>query len=104
MRSKQNKCRTKPAHRTGQSRGLNQVKPQKSKRRAIVLCSYLSMDLESGFVSRLDGIPRCSSLTTKELQQNWKEVKRRDRPVTLLFEIPSYRIVEQAFSKHVVSY
>lgn len=49
-----------------------------------------------------DGIPRCSSLTTKELQQNWKEVKRRDRPVTLLFEIPSYRIVEQAFSKHVV--
>ncbi|XP_023152199.1 sorting nexin-20 [Amphiprion ocellaris] len=43
-----------------------------------------------------------SSLTTKELQQNWREVKRNDRPVRLLFEIPSSRIVEQALSKYVV--
>ncbi|XP_033824219.1 sorting nexin-20 [Periophthalmus magnuspinnatus] len=44
----------------------------------------------------------CSSLTTKELQQNWREEKRRERPHWLLFELPSYRVRETAFSKHVV--
>ncbi|XP_008300638.1 sorting nexin-20 isoform X2 [Stegastes partitus] len=47
-------------------------------------------------------LPSDSSLTTKELQQNWREVKRNDRPVRLLFVIPSSRIVEHALSKYVV--
>uniref|UniRef100_A0A8C6S729 Sorting nexin 20 n=1 Tax=Neogobius melanostomus TaxID=47308 RepID=A0A8C6S729_9GOBI len=47
-------------------------------------------------------MPRCSSLTTKELQQNWREEKRRERPHSLLFELPSYRVAETIFSKHVV--
>nr|XP_046250094.1 sorting nexin-20 [Scatophagus argus]XP_046250095.1 sorting nexin-20 [Scatophagus argus]XP_046250096.1 sorting nexin-20 [Scatophagus argus] len=47
--------------------------------------------------------PSCGSrLTTKELQQNWREVKQRDRPVRLLFEISSTRIVEQHLTKYVV--
>ncbi|XP_068168935.1 sorting nexin-20 isoform X2 [Antennarius striatus] len=46
--------------------------------------------------------PSCSCLTTKELQQNWREVKQRERPVRLLFEIPSSRIVEQTVHKYVV--
>ncbi|XP_069028891.1 sorting nexin-20 [Embiotoca jacksoni] len=49
-----------------------------------------------------DDLPSCSSLTTKELQQNWQAVKREQRPVRLLFEIPSTRIVEQTLSKHVL--
>ncbi|XP_054475140.1 sorting nexin-20 isoform X2 [Anoplopoma fimbria] len=49
-----------------------------------------------------DEPPSCSSLTTKELQQNWREVKKRERPVRLLFEIPSTRIIEHVLSKHVV--
>ncbi|XP_029992246.1 sorting nexin-20 [Sphaeramia orbicularis] len=48
-----------------------------------------------------DEIPRCSSLTTKELQQNWKAEKQGDRPVRLLFEIPSFRIIHHALSKYV---
>lgn len=44
----------------------------------------------------------CSSLTTKELQQNWRAVKKRERPVKLLFEISSTRVVEQPLSKYVV--
>uniref|UniRef100_A0A671TJ25 PX domain-containing protein n=1 Tax=Sparus aurata TaxID=8175 RepID=A0A671TJ25_SPAAU len=44
----------------------------------------------------------CSSLTTKELQQNWRAVKQSERPVRLLFEIPSARIIEHTLSKHVV--
>lgn len=46
--------------------------------------------------------PSCSSLTTKELQQNWRAVKQRERPVRLLFEIPSTRIIEHVLSKYVV--
>ncbi|XP_034031638.1 sorting nexin-20 [Thalassophryne amazonica] len=46
--------------------------------------------------------PGCSSLTTKELQQNWRAVKQRDRPIRLLFEIPSARIVINMLSKYVV--
>ncbi|XP_070828843.1 sorting nexin-20 [Chaetodon trifascialis] len=46
--------------------------------------------------------PSCSSLTTKELQQNWRAVKQRERPVRLLFEIPSTRIVEHTLSRYVV--
>ncbi|XP_074489403.1 sorting nexin-20 [Sebastes fasciatus] len=49
-----------------------------------------------------DEAPCCSSLTTKELQQNLREVKKRERPVRLLFEIPSTRIVEHVLSKYVV--
>ncbi|KAK7880769.1 hypothetical protein WMY93_032582 [Mugilogobius chulae] len=47
-------------------------------------------------------IPRSSSLTTKELQQNLREEKSRERPHSLLFELPSHRVKETAFSKHVV--
>ncbi|KAF7649819.1 hypothetical protein LDENG_00135490 [Lucifuga dentata] len=43
-----------------------------------------------------------SSLTTRELQQNWRAVKQRERPVRLLFEIPSARITERDLSKYVV--
>lgn len=50
----------------------------------------------------IEAAPRCSSLTTKELQQNLKEEKKRERPHSLLFELPSYRVKETAFSKHVV--
>ncbi|XP_071317912.1 sorting nexin-20 [Trachinotus anak] len=46
--------------------------------------------------------PSCSSLTTKELQQNLRAVKQRQRPVRLLFEIPSTRIIDQTLSKYVV--
>ncbi|XP_041852067.1 sorting nexin-20 [Melanotaenia boesemani] len=49
-----------------------------------------------------DDLPSCSSLTTKELQQNWRQEKQRERPVRLLFEIPSTRIVEQHLSKYVL--
>ncbi|XP_059191599.1 sorting nexin-20 [Centropristis striata] len=48
------------------------------------------------------GHASCSTLTTKELQQNWREVKKRDRPVRLLFEIPATRIIEHLLSKYVV--
>lgn len=51
----------------------------------------------------LAGEAPSSSLTTKELQQNLKEVKRRERPPQLLFEVPSARVVHQDLSKHVVS-
>lgn len=47
-------------------------------------------------------LPHCSSLTTKELQQNWREEKRRERPHSLLFELPSYRVINTTFGKHVV--
>ncbi|XP_037834355.1 sorting nexin-20 [Kryptolebias marmoratus] len=43
-----------------------------------------------------------SSLTTKELQQNLRLQKQGHRPVCLLFEIPSSRVVQQPLSKHVV--
>uniref|UniRef100_A0A3Q4GS10 Uncharacterized protein n=1 Tax=Neolamprologus brichardi TaxID=32507 RepID=A0A3Q4GS10_NEOBR len=49
-----------------------------------------------------EDLPGCSSLTTKELQQNWRAVKQRERPVRLLFEIPSTRIVEHVLHKYVV--
>lgn len=58
-------------------------------------------DTETDTTSPAD-LPTCSSLTTKELQQNWRAVKQRERPVRLLFEIPSTRIVEQALNKYVV--
>uniref|UniRef100_A0A452HUS9 Uncharacterized protein n=1 Tax=Gopherus agassizii TaxID=38772 RepID=A0A452HUS9_9SAUR len=44
-----------------------------------------------------------SSMTTKQLQDYWRNEKRRCRQVKLLFEIPSTRIVEQYFSKYVVT-
>ncbi|XP_018594409.1 sorting nexin-20 isoform X1 [Scleropages formosus] len=43
-----------------------------------------------------------SCMTTRELQQYWKEVKSGRKPVKLLFEIPSTRTVEQALSKYVL--
>ncbi|KAM9351711.1 sorting nexin-20 [Symphorus nematophorus] len=46
--------------------------------------------------------PSGSSLTTKELQQNWREVKKRQRPLRLLFEIPATRIIEHTLSRYVV--
>lgn len=50
----------------------------------------------------VDGLSIGSTLTTKELQQKWRAIKKRDQPVQLLFEISSSRIVEQALSKFVV--
>lgn len=50
----------------------------------------------------VDKPPSCSSLTTKELQQNLRAVKQGQRSVRLLFEIPSTRIVEETLSKYVV--
>lgn len=44
----------------------------------------------------------CSGLTTKELQQNWRMLKRQQRPCRLLFEISSTRIIEDTLSKYVV--
>ncbi|XP_047195929.1 sorting nexin-20 isoform X1 [Hippoglossus stenolepis] len=44
----------------------------------------------------------CSSLTTQQLQENVRVVKRRHRPMRLMFEIPSARIIDQVLSKHVV--
>lgn len=50
-----------------------------------------------------DDGPGCSSLTTAQLQQDLRARKRRERPVRLLFEIPTSRIKEQGtLSKHVV--
>ncbi|NXF07174.1 SNX20 protein, partial [Smithornis capensis] len=43
-----------------------------------------------------------SSMTTKELQDYWRNEKRQCRQVKLLFEIPSARIVEHHFSKYVM--
>ncbi|KAM6973331.1 sorting nexin-20 [Aplochiton taeniatus] len=46
--------------------------------------------------------PSSSTMTTKELQQQWRKVKQRLRPIRLLFEITSSRIIEHTHSKHVV--
>lgn len=43
-----------------------------------------------------------SSMTTKELQEYWRNEKRQCRQVRLLFEIPSTRIVEHHLSKYVM--
>nr|XP_040018686.1 sorting nexin-20 isoform X2 [Gasterosteus aculeatus aculeatus]XP_040018687.1 sorting nexin-20 isoform X2 [Gasterosteus aculeatus aculeatus]XP_040018688.1 sorting nexin-20 isoform X2 [Gasterosteus aculeatus aculeatus]XP_040018689.1 sorting nexin-20 isoform X2 [Gasterosteus aculeatus aculeatus] len=63
---------------------------------------YLSSPSTSRVCVCVDGPPSCSCLTTKELQQNLKAVKRNDQPVKLLFEIPSTRIIEKVLSKYVV--
>ncbi|XP_074865025.1 sorting nexin-20 [Carettochelys insculpta] len=43
-----------------------------------------------------------SSMTTKQLQDYWRNEKRCCRQVKLLFEIPSTRVVEQCLSKYVL--
>ncbi|NXO03871.1 SNX20 protein, partial [Rhinopomastus cyanomelas] len=43
-----------------------------------------------------------SSMTTKELQEYWKNEKRQCRQAKLLFEITSTRIVEHHLSKYVM--
>ncbi|XP_064016431.1 sorting nexin-20 [Pogoniulus pusillus] len=43
-----------------------------------------------------------SSMTTKELQEYWRNEKRQCRQVKLLFEIPSTRIVEHHLAKYVM--
>ncbi|XP_061750693.1 sorting nexin-20 isoform X1 [Nerophis ophidion] len=43
-----------------------------------------------------------SSLTTKELQQRWREAKGTQRAHKVLFDIPSSCVVEDACCKHVV--
>uniref|UniRef100_A0A8C7EAV6 Sorting nexin 20 n=1 Tax=Nothoprocta perdicaria TaxID=30464 RepID=A0A8C7EAV6_NOTPE len=43
-----------------------------------------------------------SSMTTKELQEYWKKEKCQCRQVSLVFEIPSTRIVEHHLSKYVM--
>ncbi|KAM6936850.1 sorting nexin-20 [Xenentodon cancila] len=47
-------------------------------------------------------LPSGSSLTTKELQQNWRAVKQKEQLIKLLFDIPSARILEQPLSKYVL--
>ncbi|XP_042294095.1 sorting nexin-20 [Sceloporus undulatus] len=42
-----------------------------------------------------------SSMTTKELQEYWRDEKRNCREVKVLFEIPSAKIVEKPFTKYV---
>lgn len=42
-----------------------------------------------------------SSMTTKQLQEYWRNEKRNCRDVKVLFEIPSARIVEKPFTKFV---
>ncbi|XP_061449932.1 sorting nexin-20 isoform X2 [Rhineura floridana] len=42
-----------------------------------------------------------STMTTKELQEYWRNEKRNCREVKVLFEIPSARIVDKPFSKYV---
>ncbi|XP_066493829.1 sorting nexin-20 [Tiliqua scincoides] len=42
-----------------------------------------------------------SSMTTKQLQEYWRNEKRNCREVKVLFEIPSARIVEKPFTKYV---
>ncbi|XP_056138608.1 sorting nexin-20, partial [Lampris incognitus] len=46
--------------------------------------------------------PSCSCLTTKELQQNLRDVKQGQKTIKLLFEIPSSRIIGHVLSKYVV--
>ncbi|XP_059916755.1 sorting nexin-20 [Gadus macrocephalus] len=46
--------------------------------------------------------PVFSCLTTKELQQNLKEMKQRNRGIKLLFEINSTRIIEDSLTKYVL--
>ncbi|KAJ8002852.1 hypothetical protein DPEC_G00163270 [Dallia pectoralis] len=46
--------------------------------------------------------PSSSSMTTKELQQHWRAEKQKLKPVKLLFEFPSARIIEELPSKYVV--
>ncbi|KAG7323923.1 hypothetical protein KOW79_011939 [Hemibagrus wyckioides] len=43
-----------------------------------------------------------SCLTTAELQQHWRAVKREVRAVKLLFQIPSTRTIEHTTSRYVV--
>lgn len=43
-----------------------------------------------------------STLTTKELQENLTEEKRKQRPVRLLFEVSSAQILQDSLKKHVV--
>ncbi|KAJ7311846.1 hypothetical protein JRQ81_006159 [Phrynocephalus forsythii] len=44
-----------------------------------------------------------SSMTTKELQEYWRNEKRSCRDIKVLFEIPSARIVDKPFSKYVLA-
>lgn len=53
----------------------------------------------------LDAVAEVSAscLTTAELQQHWRAVKREVRAVKLLFQIPSTRTIEHITSRYVVS-
>uniref|UniRef100_A0A672GKH7 Sorting nexin 20 n=1 Tax=Salarias fasciatus TaxID=181472 RepID=A0A672GKH7_SALFA len=44
------------------------------------------------------GVPGGSASTTRELQQDWREQKQRDRPVRLLFQIPSAQILHSVYT------
>ncbi|XP_028665106.1 sorting nexin-20 [Erpetoichthys calabaricus] len=57
--------------------------------------SYLDEDEDLNMSSN-------SAMTTKELQEFWRNVKNPKKPVKLLFEIPSARIEEQQLSKYVM--
>ncbi|CAB1322833.1 unnamed protein product [Coregonus sp. 'balchen'] len=57
-----------------------------------------SLDLEDSHQQGACGYDLCpgpssSCMTTKELQQHWRAVKHRLKPVKLLFEIPSARTI-----------
>ncbi|XP_029464382.1 sorting nexin-20 [Rhinatrema bivittatum] len=60
-------------------------------------------DQETSSLSDADNTPSPnSSMTTKEHQEYWKKVNCQQKPVKLLFEISSSRIVEDFFSKYVM--
>ncbi|XP_034004191.1 sorting nexin-20 isoform X2 [Trematomus bernacchii] len=53
-------------------------------------------------MAETDLMSAASVLTTKQLQQKLSSEKKSERPVLLLFEIPSARVVENQLSKYVV--
>ncbi|XP_029379354.1 sorting nexin-20 [Echeneis naucrates] len=46
--------------------------------------------------------PSCSSLTTKELQQNLRAEKKKERPIRLMMEIRESKVIQHNLDKHVV--
>ncbi|NXH21127.1 SNX20 protein, partial [Bucco capensis] len=71
--------------------------------KAEISCQVGKENLENGELKDSNAsLSPNSSMTTKELQEYWKNEKRQCRQVKLLFEIPSTRIVEHHLSKYVM--
>lgn len=78
------------------------MRPGESSRAAMAEAELLEGAGELGGTHHAGESVGCSGLTTKELQQNWRMLKRQQRPCRLLFEISSTRVVEDKLSKYVV--